>query len=400
MAHFPTAIAEPGQDHTLVLNMGPQHPSTHGVLRLVLEIDGETVIGLKPEIGYLHTGIEKTCEAKFYQQVVPLTDRIDYLCPMTNNLTYCLAVEKLLGLEIPPKAQWLRVLMNELTRINSHLVWLGTHAMDLGAMTVFLYCFREREDVLRLFEMISGQRMMTSYFRIGGVALEPPLGFFDKVKKFADRFPGNVDEYEGLLTGNPIFMMRTKGVAHLSAEDAIAMGACGPTLRGSGVDIDLRRDAPYTGYENFKFNVPVRTEGDVFARYLCRVQELRESIGMVQQALAGMPEGPIKADAPKVVLPDREKMKTQMEALIYHFKIITEGFTVPEGEVYQAVESPRGEMGYYIVSDGTAKPYRVHMRGPSYANLQALAKMCEGQLIADVVAAIGSIDVVLGDIDR
>ncbi len=380
--------------------MGPQHPSTHGVLRLVLEIDGETVVRVKPEIGFLHTGIEKTCEAKFYQQVVPLTDRIDYLCPLTNNLAYCLAVEKLLGLEIPPKAQWMRVLMNELTRINSHLVWLGTHAMDLGAITVFLYCFREREDVLRFFEMVSGQRMMTSYFRIGGLALEPPLGFFEKVKKFADRFPGNVDEYEGLLTGNPIFMMRTKGVAHLSAEDAIALGACGPTLRGSGIDIDLRRDAPYSGYENFKFNVPVRTEGDVFARYLCRVQELRESIGMVQQALAGMPEGPVKADAPKVVLPDREKMKTQMEALIYHFKIITEGFTVPAGEVYQAVESPRGEMGYYVVSDGTAKPYRVHMRGPSYANLQTLAKMCEGQLIADVVAAIGSIDVVLGDIDR
>jgi NADH-quinone oxidoreductase subunit D len=405
MTQFPTAVADSGRettsgDRTLVLNMGPQHPSTHGVLRLVLEIDGETVVRVKPEVGFLHTGIEKTCEAKFYQQVVPLTDRIDYLCPMTNNLAYCLAVEKLLGLEIPPKAQWMRVLMNELTRINSHLVWLGTHAMDLGAMTVFLYCFREREDILRFFEMVSGQRMMTSYFRIGGLALEPPLGFFEKVKKFADRFPGNVDEYEGLLTGNPIFMMRTKGVAHLSAEDAIALGACGPTLRGSGVDIDLRRDAPYTGYENFKFNVPVRTEGDVFARYLCRVQELRESIGMVQQALAGMPEGPVKADAPKVVLPDREKMKTQMEALIYHFKIITEGFTVPAGEVYQAIESPRGEMGYYIVSDGTAKPYRVHMRGPSYANLQALAKMCEGQLIADVVAAIGSIDVVLGDIDR
>src|SRR6266436_3347097 len=327
MAQFPTAVAEPGQDSTLVLNMGPQHPSTHGVLRLVLEIDGETVVRLKPEIGFLHTGIEKTCEAKFYQQVVPLTDRIDYLCPLTNNLCYCLAVEKLLALEIP-------------------------------------------------------------------------LGFFEKVKKFADRFPGNVDEYEGLLTGNPIFVMRTKGVAHLSAEDAIALGACGPTLRGSGVDIDLRRDAPYSGYENFKFNVPVRTEGDVFARYLCRVQELRESIGMVQQALAGMPDGPVKADAPKVVLPDREKMKTQMEALIYHFKIITEGFTVPAGEVYQAIESPRGEMGYYVVSDGTAKPYRVHMRGPSYANLQTLAKMCEGQLIADVVAAIGSIDVVLGDIDR
>jgi len=401
MTQFPTAtVTEPSQDRTLVLNMGPQHPSTHGVLRLVLEIDGETVVRLMPEIGYLHTGIEKTCEAKFYQQVVPLTDRIDYLCPLTNNLTYCLAVEKLLGMEIPPKAQWMRVLMNELTRINSHLVWLGTHAMDLGAMTVFLYCFREREDILRFFEMVSGQRMMTSYFRIGGLALEPPLGFFEKVKQFADRFPGNVDEYEGLLTGNPIFMMRTKGVGRLSMEDAIALGAGGPTLRGSGVDIDLRRDAPYTGYENFKFKVPVSTEGDVFARYVCRVQELRESIGIVQQALAGMPEGAVKADSPKVVLPDREKMKTQMEALIYHFKIITEGFTVPAGEVYQAVESPRGEMGYYIVSDGTAKPYRVHMRGPSYANLQALSKMCEGQLIADVVAVIGSIDVVLGDIDR
>jgi len=305
-----------------------------------------------------------------------------------------------LGLEIPPRAQWMRVLMNELTRINSHLVWLGTHAMDLGAMTVFLYCFREREDVLRLFEMVSGQRMMTSYFRIGGLALDPPLGFFEKVKSFADRFPGNVDEYEGLLTGNPIFLMRVKGVAHLSKEDAIAMGATGPTLRGSGVDIDLRRDSPYTGYENFKFKVPVSTGGDVWARYVCRVQELRESIGIVQQALAGMPEGPTKADAPKVVLPDREKMKTQMEALIYHFKIITEGFTVPAGEVYQAVESPRGEMGYYIVSDGTAKPYRVHMRAPSFANMQVLPKMCEGRLIADVIAAIGSIDVVVGDIDR
>jgi NADH-quinone oxidoreductase subunit D len=400
MPQLPGSLAESGQDSTLVLNMGPQHPSTHGVLRLVLEIDGETVVRLKPEIGYLHTGIEKTCEAKFYQQVVPLTDRIDYLCPLTNNLTYCLAVEKLLGLEIPPKAQWMRVLMNELTRINSHLVWLGTHAMDLGAMTVFLYCFREREDILRFFEMVSGQRMMTSYFRIGGLALEPPLGFFEKVKKFADRFPGNVDEYEGLLTGNPIFQMRTKGVAQLSPEDAIALGAGGPTLRASGIDIDLRRDAPYSGYENFKFKVPTSDGCDVWARYVCRVQELRESIGIVQQALAGMPEGPVKADAPKVVLPDREKMKTQMEALIYHFKIITEGFSVPAGEVYQAVESPRGEMGYYIVSDGTAKPYRVHMRGPSFANLQALSKMCEGYLIADVVAAIGSIDVVLGDIDR
>jgi NADH-quinone oxidoreductase subunit D len=353
-----------------------------------------------PDIGYLHTGIEKTCEAKFYQQVVPLTDRIDYLCPLTNNLCYALAVEKLLGLEIPPRAQWLRVLLNELTRINSHLVWLGTHALDIGAMTVFLYCFREREDILRLFEMVSGQRMMTSYFRIGGLALAPPLGFFERVREFAKRFPARVDEYENLLTSNPIWGMRTKGVGTITAEDAIALGASGPTLRGSGVDFDLRRDMPYSAYENFKFKVPVGKNGDVYTRYLCRVQELRESNAIVQQCLDGMPEGPIKADAPKVVLPDREKMKTQMEALIYHFKIITEGFAVPAGEVYQAIESPRGEMGYYVVSDGTAKPYRVHMRAACLANLQALPKMCEGRLLADVVAAIGSIDIVLGEIDR
>jgi NADH-quinone oxidoreductase subunit D len=386
MAHLaPTPVLEPGQDRTMILNMGPQHPSTHGVLRVLLEIDGETIVRIMPDIGFLHTGIEKTCEAKFYQQVVPLTDRIDYLCPMTNNLCYVLAVEKLLGLESPP---------------NSHLVWLGTHALDIGAMTVFLYCFREREEVLKLFEMASGQRMMTSYFRIGGIALEPPLGFFERVREFVGRFPEKVDEYENLLTGNPIWMMRTKGVAQLSADDAIALGASGPTLRGSGVDIDLRRDMPYSGYENFKFKVPVAQEGDVFARYMCRVRELRESNEIVKQALDGMPEGPIKADAPGIVLPDREKMKTQMEALIYHFKIITEGFAVPAGEVYQAVESPRGEMGYYIVSDGTAKPYRVHMRAACLANLQTLPKMCEGKLIADVVAAIGSIDIVLGEIDR
>ena len=401
MAHLtPTPVLEPGQDRTMILNMGPQHPSTHGVLRVLLEIDGETIVRIMPDIGFLHTGIEKTCEAKFYQQVVPLTDRIDYLCPMTNNLCYVLAVEKLLGLEIPPKAQWMRVLMNELTRINSHLVWLGTHALDIGAMTVFLYCFREREEVLKLFETISGQRMMTSYFRIGGLALEPPLGFFDRVRKFAGYFSSKVDEYENLLTGNPIWGMRTKGVALLSAADALALGASGPTLRGSGVDWDLRRDMPYSSYEKFQFNVPVGQDGDVFARYMCRVRELRESNKIVQQALEGMPEGPVKANAPGVVLPDREKMKTQMEALIYHFKIITEGFAVPAGEVYQAVESPRGEMGYYIVSDGTAKPYRVHMRAACLANLQTLPKMCEGGLIADVVAAIGSIDIVLGEIDR
>ncbi|HEY3615466.1 MAG TPA: NADH dehydrogenase (quinone) subunit D [Candidatus Sulfotelmatobacter sp.] len=401
MAHLtPTPVLEPAQDRTMILNMGPQHPSTHGVLRVILEIDGETVVRMMPDIGFLHTGIEKTCEAKFYQQVVPLTDRIDYLCPMTNNLCYVLAVEKLLGLEIPPKAQWMRVLMNELTRINSHLVWLGTHAMDIGALTVFLYCFREREEILKLFEAISGQRMMTSYFRVGGVALEPPLGFFDRVREFAGYFPSKVDEYENLLTGNPIWGMRTKGVARMTAEDAIALGASGPTLRGSGVDFDLRRDMPYSSYEKFQFKVPVSQEGDVFARYMCRVQELRESTGIVRQALEGMPEGPIKANAPGVVLPEREKMKTEMEALIYHFKIITEGFAVPAGEVYQAVESPRGEMGYYVVSDGTAKPYRVHMRAACLANLQTLPKMCEGRLLADVVAAIGSIDIVLGEIDR
>ncbi|HEX7959296.1 MAG TPA: NADH dehydrogenase (quinone) subunit D [Terriglobales bacterium] len=401
MAHLnPAPVLDPVQDKTMILNMGPQHPSTHGVLRLLLEIDGETVIKLIPDIGFLHTGIEKTCEAKFYQQVVPLTDRIDYLCPMTNNLCYVLAVEKLLGIEPPPRAQFIRVLLNELTRIASHLVWLGTHALDIGAMTVFLYCFREREDILRLFEDVSGQRMMTSYFRVGGLSLDPPLDFLPRVKKFAKIFPERIDEYEGLLTGNPIWINRLKGVAHLSAEDAIALGVSGPSLRGSGVDWDLRRDMPYSGYEKFKFKVPVSQDGDVWARYICRVQELRESIGIVGQALDGMPEGPVKVDAPKVVLPDREKMKTQMEALIFHFKIVTEGFTVPAGEVYQAIESPRGEMGYYVCSDGTAKPYRVHMRSPSYANMQALEKMCVGRLLADVVAAIGSIDIVLGEIDR
>ncbi len=384
----------------MILNMGPQHPSTHGVLRLLLEIDGEVIVRMVPDIGFLHTGIEKTCEAKFYQQVVPLTDRIDYLCPMVNNLCYVLAVEKLLGLEIPPRAMWMRVLLGELQRISSHLVWLGTHAMDIGAMSVFLYCFREREDLLRIYEMVSGQRMMTSYFRIGGLAMEPPIGFFKTVKKFVDAFPERVDEYENLLTGNRIFIDRLKGVAPISKEDVLAYGVTGPAARASGIDWDLRRDMPYCGYENFKFKVPVATDGDVWARYLCRVQELRESQKICTQALEGMPSGSIKAEAPKVVLPDREKMKTQMEALIYHFKIVTEGFAVPAGEVYQAIESPRGEMGYYVVSDGTAKPMRVHMRSPSYANLQALPKMCEGGLIADAVAAIGSIDIVLGEIDR
>jgi NADH-quinone oxidoreductase subunit D len=387
-------------DQHMVLNMGPQHPATHGVLRLVIELDGELVVRLYPEIGYLHTGIEKTCEAKFYQQVVPLTDRADYLSPMANNLCYCLAVEKLLGLEIPARAQWMRVLLAELTRLVSHLVWLGTHAMDIGALTVFLYTFREREEVLRIFEGLSGQRIMTSYIRIGGLALEPPLDFFDRVQGFVRSFPKKIDEYSNMLTGNPIFKNRLKNVGYLSAKDAVALSVTGPPLRASGVDFDLRRDMPYSSYEKFRFKVPTSTEGDCWARYEVRLAEMRESVKIIQQALDGMPEGAIKADAPRVVLPDREKMKTQMEALIHHFKIVTEGFTVPAGEVYQAIESPRGQMGYYIVSDGTAKPYRVHFRNPSFATLQALETMCKGRMLADVVAVVGSIDIVLGEIDR
>jgi NADH-quinone oxidoreductase subunit D len=392
--------AETAGEHHMILNMGPQHPSTHGVLRLVLEIDGEIIQSARPEIGYLHTGIEKTCEAKFYQQVVPLTDRIDYLSPMANNLCYCLAVERLLGLEIPPRAQWMRVLLVELTRLNSHLVWLGSHAMDIGALTVFLYTFREREEILRIFEDISGQRMMGSYIRIGGPPMEPPLDFFDRVQAFIRAFPEKIDEYSNLLTGNPIFINRLKGVGYLSAEDAVALGVTGPPLRASGVDFDLRRDMPYSSYEKFQFKVPTSTEGDVWARYLVRLEEMRESVKIIQQALDGMPSGPLRAHAPKIVLPDREKMKTEMEALIHHFKIVTEGFPVPAGEVYQAIESPRGQMGYYVVSDGTAKPYRVHMRNPTFASLQAIETMCKGRLIADLVAIIGSIDIVLGEIDR
>jgi len=393
-------VAEGAKDQHMVLNMGPQHPSTHGVLRLVLEVDGEIVVRLYPEIGYLHTGIEKTCEAKFYQQVVPLTDRVDYLGPMANNLCYCLAVEKLLDLEIPPRAEWLRVLFTELTRLNSHLIWLGTHAMDIGALTVFLYTFREREEILRIFEEVAGQRMMTSYFRIGGLSMEPPLGLFDKIRRFIKTLPEKIDEYSNLLTGNPIFRNRLMGIGHLSAEDAIALAVTGPTMRASGIDFDLRRDMPYSGYEKFQFKVPVSAGCDCWARYEVRLLEMRESVKIVEQALDGMPEGPVKADAPKIVLPDREKMKTQMEALIHHFKIVTEGFNVPAGEVYQGIESGHGQMGYYVVSDGTAKPYRVHMRYPGFASSQALEAMCKGRMLADVVAVIGSIDIVLGEIDR
>src|ERR1035441_1233850 len=395
------AVAEEEKPQTgsrrMVLNMGPQHPSTHGVLRLVLELDGETIVKWEPELGYLHTGSEKEFEVKNYQQAVTLTDRVDYLAPLSNNLGYCLSVEKLLGLEIPPKAQWMRVMLTELTRLNSHLVGLGTHALDIGAMSVFLYCFREREDILRIFEMFSGQRMMTSYFRIGGLALEPPRGWQERVKKFIDTFPSRVDEYENLLTNNRIWMGRTQGVGRISLDDMLDLGVTGPMLRAAGLKIDARKDEPYSSYEKFDFEVPVRTENDVFARYLVRIEEMRQSARIVRQAMDGMPEGPWKADDQHVVLPDREKTKTQMEALIYHFKIVTEGFRVPAGEVYQVIESPRGELGFYAVSDGTARPFRVHMRTPSFGNLQATAGMGVGTRIADVIAAIGSMDFVLGD---
>ena len=390
----------PGQEEKLILNMGPQHPSTHGVLRLVLELDGETITRADYDIGYLHTGIEKTCESLTYSQAITLTDRVDYLAPLSNNLCYCLAVEKLLGLEIPPRAQYIRVLLTELTRLNSHLVWLGTHALDIGAVSVLLYCFREREEILNIFEFVSGQRMMTSYFRIGGLAVPPPLGWEKRVERFIHRFPAKVDEYETLLTRNPIWLKRTRGVGIFRSEECLAWGVSGPILRASGVSWDLRKVHPYSGYEKFDFEVPTRTEGDVYARYQVRMAEMRESVKIIRQALDGIPEGPLKADAPKFVLPDREKMKTQMEALIYHFKIITEGFHPPVGDSYQSIESPRGELGFYVVSDGSPKPFRVHMRTPSFVNLQALPKMIEGLLVSDAVACIGSIDIVLGEIDR
>jgi NADH-quinone oxidoreductase subunit D len=392
--------ATPSAPRRMTLNMGPQHPSTHGVLRIVLELEGETIISAAPDIGFLHTGIEKECEQKTWQQVVTLTDRVDYLANLSNNLVYALAVEKLLQIEIPPKAQWLRVMMTEFSRLNSHLVWLGTHALDIGAMSMFFYCFREREDILRILEMFSGQRMMTSYIRIGGVALEPPRGWQQVIGKFIRAFPSKVDEYEALLDSNPIWTRRTKGVGYISLEDMLDQGVTGPMIRAAGVPLDCRKTEPYSSYDKFNFKVATRTENDVYARYRVRLEEMRQSAAIITQALEGMPEGSWQADAPHVVLPDREKMKTQMEALIYHFKIVTEGFRVPAGEVFQCVESPRGEIGYYIVSDGTSKPYRVHMRTPSFGNLQALPTLLQGILLADSIAALGSMDFVLGDTDR
>ena len=390
-----------GVTKTMVLNMGPQHPSTHGVLRILLELDGETVVKAVPDVGYLHTGIEKSCEDKTYSQATTLTDRMDYLNPLGNNLVYALAVEKLLGLEVPKRAQYIRVMMVELQRISSHLVWLGTHAIDLGAMSVFLYCFREREEILKLFELFAGQRMMTSYIRIGGVALDPPAGWREKVGKFLRMMPSRIDEYETLLTENRIWMARTKGVGIIKLEDAIAYSMTGPTLRAAGLAYDNRKVFPYSSYEEFDFNVPTRTDSDCFARYMLRVAEMRESLKIIKQAMEKITDsGPIKTEAAGIIPPQREKMKTEMEALIYHFKIFTEGFSPAPGEAYVTVESPRGELGCFIASDGSPKPLRCHFRSPSYINLQALPMIVQGQIISDVVACIGTIDIVLGDVDR
>lgn len=387
------------EEHML-LSMGPQHPSTHGVLRLLVELDGETVVNMAPDIGFLHTGIEKNMEAKTFTKALVMTDRMDYLSPMSNNLGYILAVEKLLGVEATPRAQVIRVLLAELQRVASHLVWLGTSALDLAAMSVFLYCFREREYILDLFEMVSGQRMMVSYFRPGGLWRDLPEEFVPAVRHFLDFMPARMADYEALLKNNPIFLQRTKGIGVISAEDAIAWGLTGGCLRGSGVNYDVRKTTPYSGYETYDFDVPLETDGDVYARYRVRIAEMWQSLRIIEQALDKLPEGPINIDDRKIVPPPRSELGHSMEAVIHHFKLWTEGFDAPKGFVYQAVESPRGEFGVYLRGDGGPKPARVHFRGPSYVNLASLPNLSKGLFVADVVSIIGSLDIVLGEIDR
>jgi NADH-quinone oxidoreductase subunit D len=386
---------------TMTVNMGPQHPSTHGVLRLVLELDGETVRSVAPTIGYLHTGIEKSAEQKRWQQVIPLVERMDYLSAQSNSLAFCLSVERLLGLELPERVRAIRVLIAELQRINSHLVWLGTHGMEVGAVSVMLYCFRERELLLNLNEMLAGFRMFPSYIRIGGLREDLPRGFHDAVRAFLDRFPPKLDEYEDLLTRNLIYRERTRGVGRIGAEAAVAYGLVGPIARAAGVDYDVRKVFPYLDYETYEFAVPTRQEGDAYARYLVRVAEMRESVRLCRQALARIaPTGPVAAADPRITPPPKDRVYTEMEALIQHFLIYSQGFMVPAGEAYVPVEGPRGEHGFYIVSDGGNRPWRVKSRAPSLLACQALEQMIVGGLIADVIAVIGSIDVVMGDVDR
>jgi NADH-quinone oxidoreductase subunit D len=386
---------------TMTINMGPQHPSTHGVFRLILEIDGEVVVSAMPTIGYLHTGIEKTAEQKKWQQVIPLVERMDYLGAQSNSLAFALSVEKLLGLEMPDRVRWIRVLLAELQRINSHLVWLGTHAMDLGAVSVMLYCFRERELILNINEMIAGFRMFPSYIRVGGLREDLPRGFHEAVTELLDRLPGKIDEYEDLLTKNSIFLLRTQGVGVFDLDQCYAYGLVGPIARAAGSTYDVRKDFPYTGYETFDFQVATAQNADVYDRYRVRMQEMRESAKICRQALERItPAGEYQVNDPQVVPPPKDQVYTEMEALIQHFLIYSQGFTVPKGDAFVPVEGPRGEHGMYIVSDGTNRPLRVHLRPASLLACQAMPPMVVGGLIADVVAIIGSTDIVMGDVDR
>ncbi len=385
---------------TMLMNMGPQHPSTHGVLRLLLELDGETVVSCVPDIGFLHTGIEKTAEIKTYTQGIVLTDRIDYLAPLICNLAYVGAVEKLADVDVPLRAQYIRVILAELTRMSSHLVWLGTHALDIGAMSMFLYSFREREMLLDIFEMVSGARMMTSYFRVGGLWRDIPDQFADAVRQVLKLLPQRLLEYEKILKENPIWRERTVGVGVISQADAIAWGMSGPSLRGSGVNYDVRKAMPYSSYDHFDFSVPLGTHGDVYDRYRCRMEEMTQSLKIIEQALNKLPDGPVITDNRKIAPPPKHEIAYSMESLIHHFKLWTEGFRVPVGEVYHAVESGKGEFGVFISSDGSPKPRRIHFRAPSFYNLQALPQMSKGALIADIVGIVGSIDIVLGEVDR
>jgi NADH-quinone oxidoreductase subunit D len=387
-------------DDILTVNFGPNHPSTHGVLRLVVDLDGEEVVGLRAVIGYLHTGFEKSMEQKSYWKAITYPERIDYVAFQYNELVFVLAIEKLLGLEVPPRATWMRMLLCELNRIHSHLVWLGTAALELGAISMFWYCFRERDRILDLFEMVCGTRMHTRYFQAGGLAEDIPPGFFDECARFVELMPKAIGEYEAVVDRSPIWLERTRGIGLLSREDAIALGQSGPVLRASGVDWDLRRAEPYLAYDRVDFRVPVYSGGDVYDRYRVRMDEMRESVRIIEQALRRMPEGPWIADDRKVVLPPREELHTSMESLIHHFKIVTEGYRVPEGEVYVAVESPRGEAGCYLVSDGGPRPWRVKFRAPSFVALEATATCTSNALVADMIAILGSLDTVMGDCDR
>jgi NADH-quinone oxidoreductase subunit D len=384
----------------LTVNFGPNHPSTHGVLRLVVDLYGEEVVGLAAVVGYLHTGFEKNMEQKSWWKAITYAPRIDYLAFQNNELVFVLAVEKLLDIEVPSRATWMRMLLAELNRIHSHLVWLGTAALELGAISMFWYCFRERDRILDLFELVAGFRMHTRYFQVGGLAEDVPPGFWDECAKFVELMPKAIDEYEALVNRNEIWLERTQGLGLLSADDAIALGQSGPVLRGSGVDWDLRRAEPYLAYDQVDFQVPVYDEGDVYARYRVRMEEMRESVKIIDQAMRRMPGGPWIADDRKVVLPPREELHTSMESLIHHFKIVTEGFRVPEGEVYVTVESPRGELGCYVVSDGGPKPWRVKFRAPSFVALEATATCMRNALVADMIAIVGSLDTVMGEVDR